>query len=120
MDYSISLRKSKNKKKFQPPDFEIDFLIDSEAESIIIKIPTWNELKSLHPDSINTKRASKLATSQGSTLDNYGMVQLFLFPRLSHRIFLNIPIDISSQANNTISIHKDYVKVLPITIDATS
>ena len=32
---------------------------------------------------------------------------------------LNIPIDISSQAISTISIHKDYVKVIPLTIDAT-
>ena len=33
--------------------------------------------------------------------------------------FLNIPIDISSQANSTITIHKDYIKVIPLTIDAT-
>ena len=33
---------------------------------------------------------------------------------------MNIPIDISSQAINTISIHKDYCKVIPLTIDATS
>ena len=32
---------------------------------------------------------------------------------------MNIPIEISSQAVNTISIHKDYVKVTPVTIDAT-
>ena len=32
---------------------------------------------------------------------------------------MNIPIDISSQAINTISIHKDYVKVIPLTIDGT-
>ena len=32
---------------------------------------------------------------------------------------LNIPIDISSQAISTISVHKDYVKVFPLTIDAT-
>ena len=40
-------------------------------------------------------------------------------PEWSHRLFLNIPIDISSQAISTISIHKDYVKVFPLTIDAT-
>ena len=40
-------------------------------------------------------------------------------PDWSHPIFLNIPIDISSQAINTISIHKDYVKVIPCAIDAT-
>ena len=40
-------------------------------------------------------------------------------PDWSHPLFLNIPIDISSQAISTISIHKDYVKVFPLTIDAT-
>ena len=40
-------------------------------------------------------------------------------PDRSHPLFLNIPIDISSQAINTISIHKDYVKVIPFTINAT-
>ena len=33
---------------------------------------------------------------------------------------MNIPIDISSQAINTISIHKDNVKVIQFTIDATA
>ena len=32
---------------------------------------------------------------------------------------MNIPIDISSQAISTISVHKDYLKVFPLTIDAT-
>ena len=41
-------------------------------------------------------------------------------PEWSHPLFLIIPIDISSQAFNTISIHKNYVKVIPFTIDATS
>ena len=40
-------------------------------------------------------------------------------PEWSHPLFLNIPIDISSQAISTISIHKDYVKVFPPTTDAT-
>ena len=40
-------------------------------------------------------------------------------PEWSHPLFLNIPIDISSQAISTISIHKDYVKVFPLAIDAT-
>ena len=40
-------------------------------------------------------------------------------PEWSHPLFLNIPIDISSQAISTNSIHKDYVKVFPLTIDAT-
>ena len=32
---------------------------------------------------------------------------------------MNISLDISSQAISTITIHKDYVKVIPLTIDAT-
>ena len=34
-------------------------------------------------------------------------------------IFFNIPTDISSQAINIISNHKDYVRVYALTIDAT-
>ena len=79
MDNSISLRKSKNK-EFQPPDLEICFLTDSGAESNIINIPTWNEIKTLHPTLKHNKTASKLATAQGSTLINYGKIQLFLVP----------------------------------------
>ena len=37
----------------------------------------------------------------------------------SHPALLNIPADISSQAISIISFHKDYVKVIPLTIDAT-
>ena len=40
-------------------------------------------------------------------------------PDWSHPLFLNIPIDISSQAISTITIHKDYVIVIPLTTDAT-
>ena len=40
-------------------------------------------------------------------------------PEWSHESFINIPTDISSQANSTISIHKDYIRVYPLTIDAT-
>ena len=40
-------------------------------------------------------------------------------PEWSHPAFLNFPADISSQAISTISFHKDYVKVIPLTIDAT-
>ena len=36
-------------REFQPPDLEIDFLIDSGAESNIIIIPTWNKIKISHP-----------------------------------------------------------------------
>ena len=43
------LLESPRSKEFQPPDLEIDFLIDSGAETNIINIPTWNEIKTLHP-----------------------------------------------------------------------
>ena len=43
------LLESPKNKEFQPPYLEIDFLIDSGAESNIINIPTWNEIKTLHP-----------------------------------------------------------------------
>ena len=79
LDNPISLRKPK-KKEFQPPDLEIDFLIDLGAESNIINIPTWNEIKTLHPNLIPMKTASKLATAQESTLINQGKIQLFLVP----------------------------------------
>ena len=39
-------------------------------------------------------------------------------PDWSHTLFLNIPIDISSQAISIKTIHKDYVKVIPLTTDA--
>ena len=44
------LLESPRSKEFQPPDLEVDFLIDSGAESNIINIPTWNDIKSLHPN----------------------------------------------------------------------
>ena len=79
MDNPISLRKPKSK-EIQPPNLEIDFLIDLGAESNIINNPTWNEIKSLHPILTPIKTASKLATAQGTTLVNYGKIQLFLVP----------------------------------------
>ena len=81
-------KKNNREKKFgqfhfsyrvQPPD-EIDFLIDSGAESNIINIPTWNEIKTLHPNLTPLETSSKLATAQGSTLVSYGKIQLFLVP----------------------------------------
>ena len=74
------LLESPRNKKFQPPDLEIDFLIDSGAESKIVYIPTWNEIKTLHPKLTPLETSSKLATAQGSTLVNYGKIQLFLLP----------------------------------------
>ena len=74
------LLESPKNKEFQPPDLEIDFLIDSGAESNIINIPTWNEIKTLHPKLTPLATPSKLATAQGSTLINYGKVQLFFLP----------------------------------------
>ena len=43
-------------------------------------IPTWNEIKSLHPILTPIMTASKIATAQGSTIINYGKIQLFLVP----------------------------------------
>ena len=40
-------------------------------------------------------------------------------PEWSHPAFINIPQDISSQTISTISFHRDYVKVILLTIDAT-
>ena len=39
-----------NNKKFQPPDRERDFFIQSGAESNIINIPTSHETRTLHPN----------------------------------------------------------------------
>ena len=74
------LLESPRNKEFQPPDLEIDFLIDSGAESNIINIPTWNEIKTLHPKLTPLATSSKLATAQGSTLVNYEKIQFFLLP----------------------------------------
>ena len=38
------------------------------------------EIKTLHPQLIPFKTTSRLATAQGSTLTNYGKIQLFLVP----------------------------------------
>ena len=74
------LLESPRSKEFQPPDLEIDFLIDSGAESNIINIPTWTEIKTLHPNLTPLETSSKLATAQRSTLVNYEKIQLFLVP----------------------------------------
>ena len=74
------LLESPKSSEFQPPDLEIDFLLDSASESNIIKIPTWNEIKTLHPKLTPVKTASRLATAQGSTLTNNEKIQLFLVP----------------------------------------
>ena len=71
---------SPRSKEFQPPDLEIGFLIDSGAESNIINNPTWNEIRTLHTNLTPLETSSKLATVQGSTLVNYGKIQLFLVP----------------------------------------
>ena len=39
-----------------------------------------NEIKTLHPNLTPLETSSKLATAQGSTLVNYGKIQLFLLP----------------------------------------
>ena len=40
-------------------------------------------------------------------------------PDWSHHAFINIPQAISNQAISTISFHRDYVKIVPLTTDAT-
>ena len=40
-------------------------------------------------------------------------------PEWSCELFINTPTDISSQAFSTISFNKDYVRVYPLTVDAT-
>ena len=40
-------------------------------------------------------------------------------PEWSHPLFLNIPVDNSSQAKDTISLHPDYKKIISLTTDAT-
>ena len=54
--------------------------MDSGAESIIINFPTWNEIQILHPKLKPSKTSSNLATAQGSSLTNFGKIQLFLSP----------------------------------------
>ena len=72
------LLESTKSKQVQTSDLEIDFLIDFAAESTIINIPTWNEIRILQPKSIPSETTSRLATEQGTTLTNYGKIQLFL------------------------------------------
>ena len=74
------LLESPKNKDFQPSDLEIDFLIDSGAESNIIKIPTWNQIQTLHPKVIPSKTSSKLATVQGSSLNILEKSSYSLFP----------------------------------------
>ena len=110
LDNTISFRKSE-KQRIQPPDLEIDFLIDSGAESNIINIPTWNEIKTLHPKLTPLATSSKLATAQGSTLVNYGKVQLFFLPTrtMEQNKILNKPFKqifhITDIKHNIIGIH---------------
>ena len=40
-------------------------------------------------------------------------------PEWTHPVFINFPTSISSQTIDTISIHRDYIKIIPLTIDAT-
>ena len=44
---------------------------------------------------------------------------MFGDPEWSHPAFINFPQSISSQAISTISYVRDYVRVIPLTIDAT-
>ena len=46
----------------------------------MINIPTCNKIKILHPKLTPVKTASRLAKTQGSTLTNYGKIQISLVP----------------------------------------
>ena len=67
-------------KTFETPDLEIQFLIDSGAETIINSNPTWNETRNRHPKHLSNKTYSKLATAQGTSLTTFGKIQLSLIP----------------------------------------
>ena len=56
------LLESPKSKQLQTPDLEIEILTDPGAKSNIINIPTWNEVKILHPQLIPFKTTSRLAT----------------------------------------------------------
>ena len=53
----LLLFESPKSKEFQTPNLEIDFSIESGAESNIINIPTWNEIK--FSSKINTLKNNK-------------------------------------------------------------
>ena len=108
------LLESPKNKEFQPPDLEIDFLIGSGAESNIIIIPTWNEITILHPNLIPLENSSKLATAQGSTLVNYGKIQLFLLPTrtMEQNKILNKPF----KQTTLVDAAQKWFSVLPIEI----
>ena len=74
------LLESPKNKGFQTPDLEIDFLLDSGAESNIINIPKWNEIQILHPKLKFFRKPNNLATAQGSSLTIYGKIPLLLVP----------------------------------------
>ena len=52
----------------------------SRAESNFIGFPTHREIQTLHSKLCPSKTSSKLATAQGSSLTNYGKIQLYLVP----------------------------------------
>ena len=114
------LLESPRNKEFQPPDLEIDFLIDSGAEPNIINIPTWNEIKTLHPKLTPLETSSKLAAAQGSTLKNYGKIQLFLLPTrtMEQNKILNKPFKqifhINDIKHNIIGIPSKYIPTINI------
>ena len=74
------LLKSPKSITFQSSDLEIDFLIDSRAESSIKNILIWNDIQTLHSKLIPSKTTSKSATAQGSCLTYFGKIKLFLIP----------------------------------------
>ena len=113
------LLESPRSKEFQPPHLEIEFLIDSGAEPNIINFPTWNEIKTLHPNLTPLETSSKLVTAQGSKLVNYGKIQLFLVPTrtMEQNKILNKPFKqifhITDIKHNIIGIPFIYLNIYP-------
>ena len=63
LDNTISFGKPQKAKNSNHQILKIDFLIDSGAESNIINIPTWNEIKTLHPKLTPLETSSKTSNS---------------------------------------------------------
>ena len=72
----LFLLESPKSKDCQSPDLEIDFSLESGAESNIINIPTWNEIKILHQRLTPVKTTSRLATAQIMEKFNFSVFPL--------------------------------------------
>ena len=63
LDSSLLLERPKSK-NFQSSDLEIDFLIDSGAESNSLNFTAWNQIQILHAKISPSKTSCNLATAQ--------------------------------------------------------